>query len=288
MAMGIILLIILSTALIISTITDLKKREVPDWISFSLIITSLSLRLIYSLISKQWNFFIAGLIGFIVFFILANLLYYGKQWGGGDSKLLMGVGAAFATYPDFLLKYFSPNLNFNILAIFLTNLFLAGGIYGTIWSFVLIIRNKEKFKQEFKNILRTKRMILTIITSFLITIILTSFLLISKTSLILMIIPLIIIPFFILLIVSIKAAEKSCMYKTISINKLTEGDWVAESSIRKKYNISELGIENYQINKLKRDKIKRILIKEGIPFTISFSIALLITLIFGNILTYLY
>lgn len=286
MIIDILLLIVILLALVAATITDFKTREVPDWISFSLIITSLVIRLIYSLISKQWNFFIMGLIGFTSFFILANILYYGKQWGGGDSKLLMGIGAGFATYPEFLLKYLSPNLDFNILAIFLINLVLVGGIYGTIWSFMLAIKNKDKFKQEFKNLLKSKKIKFTLITSFLIITILTIFLLISRISLILIIISLIITTLFIFFIISIKAIEKSCMYKSISTTNLTEGDWVADKSIKKKYNISELGIENYQINQLKKDKLKKILIKEGIPFTISFPITILITLIFGNILTY--
>ena len=78
------------------------------------------------------------------------------------------------------------------------------------------------------------------------------------------------------------------MYKIISPNQLSEGDWIVDKSIRKKYNISELGIENYQIIKVKEDKLKKILIKEGIPFIPSFFIAFLITLIFGNILVYFF
>ena len=288
MIIDIILLIILTSMLIISTITDLKTREVPDWISFSLIVIALSLRLIYSLISKQWGFFITGLIGFGVFFILANALYYTKQWGGGDSKLLMGLGAGLATYPEFLLKYFSPNLEFNILGIFLINLLLAGSINGIIWSFILGIRNKEKFKQEFKKIVKSKKMISGLITSLLITTALTIILLIYKIPLILTFIPLLVTSIFVIVIISIKAIEKSCMYKIISPNQLSEGDWIVDKSIRKKYNISELGIENYQIIKVKEDKLKKILIKEGIPFIPSFFIAFLITLIFGNILVYFF
>ena len=86
-----------------------------------------------------------------------------------------------------------------------------------------------------------------------------------------------------------KAIEKSCMYKLVQPTRLTEGDWIVEDiRVYGKYvaGPKDLGISKNQIKKLvqfyKQGKIKKILIKEGIPFVPSFFIAFIVTLIFGN------
>ena len=119
MVIDVLLLIVGFAALIIATITDIKTREVPDWLNFSLIPAGIGLRLVHALVFNDWLFLVYGLIGLVAFVALAYLLYYARQWGGGDSKLLMGVGVLFATYPSFLLNYFNPILNWTFLLIFL-------------------------------------------------------------------------------------------------------------------------------------------------------------------------
>ena len=79
--------------LLIATMTDIKTREVPDWLSYSLIVIGLGVRLIYSLFEWNFSYVLFGFIGFGIFFLIALFMYYTKQWGGGDSKLLMGLGA---------------------------------------------------------------------------------------------------------------------------------------------------------------------------------------------------
>jgi len=87
----------------------------------------------------------------------------------------------------------------------------------------------------------------------------------------------------------IKSVEKVCMLKLVEPEKLTEGDWIARNVIVNKKRIcgpKDLGIEKKQIEQLIQLKrkclIKKILIKEGIPFVPSFLIAFIITLWFGN------
>ena len=77
------------------------------------------------------------------------------------------------------------------------------------------------------------------------------------------------------------------MIKRILINKLTEGDWIIENIYYKKrllYNKNNPGITNDEIKLLKKYSIKTVIIKEGLPFIPSFLIALIISLIFGNLL----
>ena len=80
------------------------------------------------------------------------------------------------------------------------------------------------------------------------------------------------------------------MLKYVTPKQLTEGDWIAKDvKISGKYvtGPKDLGIEKKQIRKLiefyKKGKIKKVLIKEGIPFVPSFFIAYVVTLMFGNL-----
>ena len=54
------------------------------------------------------NFFLLySLITFGAFFDIGLIMYYTKQWGGGDSKLLMGLGALLPLYPNIIIDNFS-------------------------------------------------------------------------------------------------------------------------------------------------------------------------------------
>jgi Flp pilus assembly protein protease CpaA len=62
-----LLLLIGLIGLIIGSLTDLKSREVPDWLNYFLIASGLGLRLIYSISTWEWSYFLYGLVGFAVF-----------------------------------------------------------------------------------------------------------------------------------------------------------------------------------------------------------------------------
>jgi hypothetical protein len=81
------------------------------------------------------------------------------------------------------------------------------------------------------------------------------------------------------------------MLRYVKPTEVTEGDWIAKDIyISNKYisGPKDLGIEKSQLNKLisfyKKGKIKRVLIKVGIPFVPSFLLAYILTLAFGNLL----
>ena len=143
MLIELILVIIALIWLIFATYFDIKTQEIPDWLTYSLIIIAIVLKLLHSLATNEWNFFYYGLLGGLIFFAIGSLMYYTKQWGGGDTKLLAGLGIAFTSYPRFLLNYLNPNLNFPFLFTLFINILIAGALYGIIWTFVLAIKNKK-------------------------------------------------------------------------------------------------------------------------------------------------
>jgi len=277
-----ILLAIAFIGLIIGSLTDIKTREVPDWVNYSLIFVGFGLRLILSIAFWDYNFILDGIIGFAIFTALAFLMFYAGQWGGGDAKMMMGLG---------VLIGFNLQIN-HFLISFLVNICIAGGIYGLVWSIALSIIKWKPFKKEFKKVFLSRpfvigrRIALAVSAVLLIPIFLVQDFWIKTV-------------FFIVLFMSsatsylwifVKAVENSSMFRLVEPENLTEGDWIVNDiKVDKEYitGPKDLGIEKHQIKKLielkNQKKVSKILIKEGIPFVPSFLLGFLITMIWGNL-----
>ena len=270
-------------ALLTGSVTDLKTREVPDMVNYGLVISGIGLNLLFSAIYADSSFIINSLVGLAIFFGIAYIMFYAGQWGGGDSKMIMGLGAMIGIDVGHLKSQF--------LAGFLVNALLVGAVYGLLWSILLVFRNRKKFLKEFssmlikKEVVRWKKIILAavallVIYSFLNNLIYAKILSLSFAFLILT-------TFY--LWIFVKVIEKSCMHRLVEPSKLTEGDWIVKDVYVGRQYIcgpKDLGISKRQIRKLieyyKKGKIKKILIKEGIPFVPSFFIAFVATLVVGN------
>jgi len=270
-------------AILIGSITDLKTREVPDWLNYGLVFSGLGLNLLFSAIYSNSSFIVNSIVGLAIFFGIAYIMFYTGQWGGGDSKILMGLGAMIGIDVSFKTPQF--------LAWFFINALVIGAIYGLFWSMFLVFKNRKKFSKEFKKILlknevvKAKKLILIVLI--LLFVLLLFIDLIYVRTLVLSLAFLILTTFYLWIFVT--AIEKSCMYKLVEPSKLTEGDWIVKDVyVYKKYitGPKDLGISKNQIKKLvqfyRQGKVKKILIKEGIPFVPSFFIAFIVTLMIGN------
>ena len=269
--------------LLIGSYTDIKTREVPDWVNLGLIGTGFGVNLLFSIIYWEINFILASIIGFAIFFVIAWVMFYTGQWGGGDSKILMGLGAVIGV--DIFSKSF-------FLAHFLINALLVGALYGILWSIFSVFRNKRKFIKEFKKSMKNKKIILAkrIVFVLFIVLILVSIFVPDKFIRLTLLYFAVISALTFYLWTAIKAVENSCMLKYVKPQQLTEGDWIAKDiKIQGKYitGPKDLGIEKNKIRKLielyKKGKVKKILIKEGVPFVPSFFAAYVVTLMFGNL-----
>ena len=266
-----ILLIILAfLGILIATIVDLKTREIPNWINFSMVAVALAIRLMHSVLTAEWFYILYGLLGFASMFLLGNLMYYTKQWGGGDSKLLFALGAIFATKPYFIKNYPIPFLAVLFLAIIITGFF-----YSFFYSIVLAIINRKEFWKEIKHRMNLHRKLRFLLTTLAVLIAISSLFVIYYLKPLILSISAIIV-FSTYWILFTKAVESSCLTKKVSISKITEGEWIVDENILNKFKISKLGITNQQIKALKQAKIKEVLIKQGIPFAPAFLIALII------------
>ena len=90
-------MIILYAAIILTALasyTDLRKRFIPDKITYFLMIIGV----IYWLWVGLRGDFKVEMLSFVLhfggFYLLSALLFYSGAWGGGDAKLLIGLGAA--------------------------------------------------------------------------------------------------------------------------------------------------------------------------------------------------
>ncbi len=299
--------------LLFASISDLRTREVPNWLNFSMIAIGLGGRLIYSIISSNYSIFIYGILGFGIFLIIANILYYAKQWGGGDAKLLMGMGALYGNYQG--VSFLNPVLDLPFLLILIINIFIAGTFYGLIYSLYLALKNRNEFvkqlrKESLKEFLfGVSAGVMIIITGFIFYDLIGIIIIIFGTILLL----------FSIVYLFLKVVEKSCMYKKINISELSEGDWIAEDikvknklvyrsmekykwpnflKYKKHYSIynrlkymlkkektkySNLGVSKEDVKRLKNYKVKYVVIKDGIPFVPSFLFGFVATIIYGNL-----
>ncbi len=285
--MEIILTAVCLAGLLIGSYTDLKTREVPDYVNYGLLFLAIGIRSIYSATAGSFSYIIDGAIGFLLGFAISSVLYYTGQWGGGDSKMLSALGALIGLKPIFSLN----NIIGSFLIQFLILIALTGAAYGLIWSIIAAIKNRKSFSKSFKKesekakslkLFSATTAFLFAIACFLPWISLKAKLLLSIS-----------IAGFILAIyltIFIKSVEKSSMYLDVSPEKLTIGDWLAEDVVIKKgkkeiilLKKSKTGLEQQDIDKLIKLKnkglISKVRLKTGIPFVPSFLAAFIITAI---------
>jgi len=274
------LLLIAALTLVIATYTDLKTLEVPDWLNYAGIAAGLGIHLIFSL--QQWTLWpiISSLGGLAIAFAFACLMFYTGQWGGGDAKLLMALGALFGFAPD----------KFAFSTSFLINLVFIGALWGFAWTMGLALVNVKKFWRTFRALRAHKGFVklrlLTFVTVFVLVIaalVLTpfrlEFALLAITSY-----------FLAQTTIYIKSVELSCMHKWVTPDKLTEGDWAVHAVKVGDVEVTpgKLGLEKEDVENLRtlyrQGKLDKVCVKYGVPFVPAFLIAFLVTLSWNNVL----
>lgn len=239
------------TYLGVASLVDLKKKEVPDALSFSFLWIGL-IYLIFLGISSFDFLFLYGIF-YCSVFILANFLYYGNLFGGGDYKLMLA-----------LIPFI---LNFGLSFFF--NFFLVASIYGFSWAILLFIKNHRKINIR-KEINKEFFIFSFLAFSFFILFLIFSFRFVFSffwLSLFVLFLPLIYL--------LIKLADQS-LIKFKQTSKLEEGDLLANSIKIKNKIIKQGQLGKKEIELLSRFR-KKVRIKEGIPFVPVFFFTYLIT-----------
>lgn len=267
--------------LIIASYTDIKRREVPDTISYGFIFLALVLRAMFA-IELGWQFLFSGLVGLLFCLVIASLLYFSGQWGGADAKLLLGMGVVLGT--DFLFGISGENHVVWGLALFFLLLLLASAIYGMVWMLVLALIKRKKFLKSFQEKIKQNKWEHYIALSLTILFILLSFW--QVLFLIIAIIP--VLGYYLFIFVA--SVEESCFIQMRKIHLLVEGDWLAEDVYvikedlgRKDLVVEKKVLDRKALNELRdlysQGQLKEVLIKEGLPLVPGFLLAYLVLML---------
>ena len=269
-------------ALLVASAVDIRTREVPDWISYSLITFAIGYSAILSAYHSTWGFLVNALAGFAIGAAIGLLMFYTGQWGGGDSKLIMGVSALFG----FSIPGMSQIYGNYELFIFLANTILVGAVYGLLFSTYKATTNFGACKIEARKKLGQRKMayvrtaIIIILAAGLAYHVLSYTL---ESMLVFAFAILVAVLFYVSVFLS--CVENVCMIKEIEVGKLTEGDWLAndaEKNGKAVVKASKIGLTLEEIAKLRKSSIKKVVVKEGIPFVPSFLIAYILTFLLQN------
>ncbi|MEK6868181.1 MAG: A24 family peptidase [Nanoarchaeota archaeon] len=288
--------------LFIGTITDLKTREVPDMLNFGLLFLGFCLSLLASFVYWDFSYIVSSLLGFLFCFLFACLMFYTGQWGGGDAKMLMAMGAliglplsslgslasVFSSLWSLILPSVVSLSSLPFLLLFLFFVFFVGGIYGSVWLFVLLLKHRREFSLRCVVFFTDPKHRVLVVFLHLVSLLLliSSFFLDAILFRLLAFFFGIMIPVLFYGFVAIKILEQIAFVKEIPIAKVTEGDWVANDIIVAGKVIvgkKDLGISREQLDELKllfaKKKIKTVAVKYGIPFVPSFFIAFIVTVV---------
>ena len=279
--------IVVLSFLTAATISDLKKREVPNWVNYGLIAAGVGFSALHAITAADWRFLLYGVLGIGISLAFAALMFYTGQWGGGDSKLLVGLGVILGLPLSFAAPFVSLE---SPLVSFFSNLIIVSLFYAVFMGSILALKNREKFvhslKEQAKSYSRLRIVVLVFAAVSLVAAIFVRdpFVKLSLVALVMAMLG------SLYLSMMAKAVEKSAMVKLVSPFRLTEGDWIARDVFVDGKRICgprDLGIGKRQISQLiafcRKKKIRAVLVKEGIPFTPSFLIAYLATAFFGNL-----
>ena len=276
-----IALLLAGIVLAFASIHDLKKREVPDMLNYGFFFAAIALRLMHFAITLDWKVLIEGFAGFTVGLAIGALMFYAGQWGGGDSKMIIGIGTLFGIP----LTLNGIILFESILISFVLNMFIVGSLFGLVWSMVIAVKNKSQFMKVWKEqLIATQKLRYT---GFLLALFILVTGIFFREAFILFVLLAALVASLGYFFVFAKTVERSSMVFMLPPEKVTEGDWIDKEVYHKNKYIcgpKDLGISKKQIAMLKRYKITKVPVKIGIPFIPSFFLGLVLTFFTGNVI----
>ncbi len=271
-----LLLLIAFLLLVIASFTDIKTREVPDIVSYGGIFAGIGIRLFFSAAAWSSSFIVEGFLGFVFAFIIAQLMYKLRQWGGGDSKMLIALGILLGVRLDLG----------HVSVAFILNLLVAGAVYGICWSAYLGIKHRHVIAPKLRDVWNKTLMLRIAAYSLFLVLFAASFFMDMPSKAVALILAFTSIGLLFLWVL-MKSIEDTAFLKKVSVERLAEGDWIAKA-VKVKYRIvcspADFGVSKKQIAELKKLMVRTVWIKEGIPFIPSFLIAFIASLTVGNVL----
>lgn len=338
--------VVLGVVLIWTSIIDIKTREVPDWLSASLLLFGVAFAALVDTATATMNSLVIGSLvaaGFIALWLLDGFvffpkaaafmerlpwyvqglvslgicvlalgasailtdsvpalaralggasvgytigvtLYWSRQWGGGDAKLLAGVGAILGFDIAYLYQILGGNaLPAPSFAWFLVLLLISGAVYGAAWLGILAIIRRKVFLPAFRTTLASMRVLRFIVwglTALVLALGVYSTVQLDALYGVFCVVLAAIIYGGFYLVVAVRAAEHALMTVPRTPKQLVAGDWVLGPIIIGKKTIipkASAGVSEREIAALRKAApAKKVFIRQGVPFVPSFLLAFLI------------
>ncbi len=257
---------------------DLKTTEFPDWLPYSMIVSALVIRGIFSWIENDIWILLNSFIFGVLFLAIGLGMYLAKQWGDGDAWLLGAMGFLFPDNRGFQ-EYMKSVTGFPFQLNLLFNFFLIAFIYLIIYSVILGIKNPKQSRKFFRKLKRSLKEIGTVVGSFSVICLglayyfYIAFRIPLKSLYLLLSFPVLL--FCILIFMHYgRFIEKNLFRKKVHVNRLKPGDVLVSDKWR--------GLTEEEVKRLKK-RGGYVWIKEGVRFAPVFLITILVTLFYGGL-----
>lgn len=274
-----------SLFLLLASYFDLKTGEIPEKLSRGFIVITLALAIGCTLITLNPSYMLFSAGSGVIFFLVGYLMFYLGEWGGGDVKILSGVGCSLGLLSafGFFLRQesiFPYTLNYFI------NFALAATPYVILYASVLGILKPNVLNSFFSNLFDKKNIFLIILA--FVPAALAIYLQTNKAAFVYLF-----IPFFVVLSLYLKEIEDNALQKSIPVNELKEEDILAKDIIVEGKKVAGRreagGLTKKQVEEIKAlaasGKIpSEIRVRWGIRFIPVFFLAYLMTCMWGDVL----
>lgn len=256
---------------------DLRTTEIPDEIPHAMAVLGVVLAGLRTWLEQDWmpladsGLAGLGLLGF------GFLMYRLGQWGGGDAKVLAAIGFLTPTLPR-------PTLLLLPLPLaYLLNVFLVGAAYMLIYALVLALLDRHILTEFAHDVRASGRLLLVGVGTLFITFMAINWYLTSlfgltphvSSLLSNSLLPLAVSVGLLFVWKFARTVEMVGFRKKIPISQLRVGDVLEESRLWE-------GITERELEQIRRSGRKFVIIKEGVRFGPTFTLALLVTLYFGD------
>ena len=254
----VILAVILTT---IAGLWDLKTTEVPDHLLYAMIAIGVIYWVANWLLIGDLNSLVISLTVGTILLAIGLIMYKKGQWGGADAWILAAIGYMIPLYNGeiFIIPYL---LNFVIVSI----------VYSVIYAVILGLMHKEVFGHVKDDLVSKWKITVGIPVVLLVFVLVTVVERPFLTSLVLNMF--VLMTLLVLFWRYAVVLEKHVFKKKIPTSKLKVGDVLEKGNW--------IGLTERQIKNLRKQK-RYVVIKDGMRFVPVFAIALVITLLFGNL-----
>ncbi|ABO35357.1 preflagellin peptidase, Aspartic peptidase, MEROPS family A24B [Methanococcus maripaludis C5] len=126
--------------LIIASVMDFRSREIEDYIWIFLAVFGILFAIYSSITLSDYSILINSISGFVICFILGYMMFL-SGIGGGDGKMLIGLGALVPKFQMPIYTSLGTLLNLNYLPTFPIMVFINGIFFMVFLPFVILFRN---------------------------------------------------------------------------------------------------------------------------------------------------